>query len=203
MKSLRSVLAIAVIALMAISLSRPARADMTGQQVWQKCIQRIRSMKDYTLLYNYSGHKGEFKFEYSVVRPNEVKTRIVQGKDAGAILIYNTNEYGNEVRARKGMLGKGIALNDPKVANSPVIQPVFDMLLDKVRGATNVQLAGSDTVMGHVVYMLNITAPSGTHIVAVDKQSHDVLRWKYSDSEGSNDRVFYNIQVNSHPRISF
>lgn len=202
MRSRNLLLALAALASILFT-PMPAHADLTAQQVWQKAVQRIKSMKDYTLSYNYSGHKGEFVFEYAVVRPDQVKTRIVKGDNAGAVLIYNPSEYGNQVRARKGILGKGLSLNDPKVANSPVIQPVFDMLLEKTRNPSSIEMTGSDTVYGHPVYVLTITAQGGKQIVGIDKTSFDVLHWKYTDGEGTNDRVFYNIQINNHPRIDF
>lgn len=203
MKLLRPLLVVGVLASMMLSLIQPAAADMSAQQIWTRAVQRIKSTKDYTLSYNYTGPKGEFVFEYAVVRPDHVKTKIIKGENAGAILIYNPTEFGNQVRARKGMLGKGISLNDPKVAGTPILQPVYDMLLEKTRNAS-VALVKDDTVMGHAVWVLNVTAPDGTvNTVAVDKANFDVLHWKYTDKEGTQDRTFYDIKTNVQPRIDF
>lgn len=202
MKLFKPLVAVALLACAVLSLAAPARADLSPQQVWNRAVQRIRSAKDYTLGYNYTGPKGEFVFTYAAVRPNQVKTTIVKGENAGAVLIYNPDEYGNEVRARKGFLGKGLALNDPKVAGTPIIQPVFDMLLEKTRNAT-VTSGGDSTVMGHAVYVLNVTADGILNVVAVDKANFDVLHWKYADREGTQDRTFYDIQMNVQPRIGF
>ena len=203
MKLVRPLLVVGVLAAMMLSIVASAQADMSAQQVWNRAIQRIRSTKDYTLSYNYTGPKGEYVFEYAVVRPDQVKTRIVKGENAGAILIYNPTEYGNQVRARKGMLGKGISLNDPKVAGTPILQPVFDMLLEKTRNGA-VTLGKDDTVMGHAVYTLTVTGTDGaSHMVCVDKATFDVLHWKYADKEGTQDRTFYDIKTNVQPRIDF
>jgi outer membrane lipoprotein-sorting protein len=202
MKALEPLVVAALLAAVILSSTGPAHADLTAQQVWQRAIQRIRSVKDYTLSYNYTGPKGQYEFQYAVVRPNEVKTRIIKGENAGAVLIYNPNEFGNEVRARKGFLGKGINLNDPKVANTPIIQPVYDMLLERTRNGSPT-LAGNEVVMGHPVYVLTVNANGTQHTVAIDKQTFDVLHWKYQDNEGVQDRTFYDIKVNVHPRIDF
>lgn len=203
MKFLRPLLMMGALASLMLSVAAPACADMSAQQIWARTIQRIRSTRDYTLSYNYTGPKGEFVFEYAVVRPDQVRTRIVKGENTGAVLIYNPYEFGTQVRARKGLLGKGISLNDPKVAGTPVIQPVFDLLLEKTRNGS-VTVTGEDTVMGHGVWVLSITAPQGVqHEVAVDKATYDVLHWKYTDGEGTQDRTFYDIRTNVQPRIDF
>lgn len=204
MKYLRSRVAMAVLAVMVVSITAPAWSAPTATSVWQKVQHQIRSTKNYTLQYDYTGPKGQFIFDYSVVRPNMVKTKILKGENEGATLIYNPDEFGNQVRARKGWLGKGINLDDPKVAGTPVIQPVFDMLMEKTRNATNVALSGESTVKGTPVYVLTMTDASGQqHTISVDKTNYWVLQWKYTDGQGTQDRTFYNIKPNSNPRIDF
>lgn len=199
MKKLRSIFALAI-GLGILAMSTTAAQAQSPESVWKKAAQRLGSMKDYTLLIDYTGPKGTFKYEYACVRPDAIKTKIVQGDNAGAILIYRPSEFGQAVKARKGILGKTLALDDPKVANSAVIKPVYDMLLDAVKGATAVASKGDETIYGHGVWVLNVTTPSGQQEIAVDKATYDVLRWKNPAGET---RVFYDIKINTNPRINF
>ncbi len=203
MKRLANLALIVAVGLGILLSALPAQAE-DGTRIWKKAEQRLRSMKDYTLLIDYTGPKGVFKYEYACVRPDAIKTKIVQGDKAGAILIYRPSEFGQTVKARKGIMGKSINLDDPTVANTPVIKPVYDMLMDAAKGASNVTLKGEETIYGHAVAVLEITSPKlGVMTVAVDKASNDVLRWVYRDNGGEYHRTFYDIKVNVAPRINF
>jgi len=175
-----------------------ASAAPTPESIWKKAEQRLRTMKDYTLNIDYEGPKGTMQYNYYCVPPDAIKTVIVKGDNAGAILIYRPSEFGHAVKARKGILGKSMALDDPKVANSPVITPVYTMVQNAIKGST-ATLKGEDTVYGHAVYVLTFNTSAGTHEVAVDKATYDILRWK----NPTETRVFYDIQVNTNPRINF
>jgi outer membrane lipoprotein-sorting protein len=178
----------------------PAHADPSASSIWKKTEAHLRSMKDYTCHIDYKGAKGEMQYDYACVRPDAIKTVIVKGEKAGAILIYRPSEYGQCVKARKGFLGKEMKLDDPAVANSPVVTPVFDMVLGAAKSASNVTLTGNDVVLGHGVYCLRLDTASGTHEVCLDKANGDVLRWKNPQGDT---RTFYDIHANVSPRISF
>lgn len=171
--------------------------------IWKKTELRIRSMRDYTLTYRYHGNNGDYVFDYAAVRPDATRTRIVQGSNRGVVLILNPDEYGPEVKARKGFFGTSMSVKDARVAGTPIVRPVYDLLLDDVKGSNGVKLRGEAVVSGHAAWMLDVDAPGGVHEVAVDKVSYDVLQWKYSDSSGPHDLMFYDVKVNVHPRIVF
>ena len=57
--------------------------------------------------------------------------------------------------------------------------------------------------MGRPVYLLTVVAGGLQQSFGIDKQTFDVLHWTYTDSKGTDDRTFYNIKPNDHPRIEF
>lgn len=123
-------------------------------------VERAEGIKDYTLSLYYSGKEGTYIFDYRCVRPNKIRTRIVEGQNARAILLYLPEEKEDQIKAKKGMFRKWISID--KYKETPLIESMLDYFIREIQKYPEGRIVGKDKVILTFGKMVAVTSENNT-----------------------------------------
>lgn len=142
------------------SPSGGSRDFTSTKDLIQALANKADSIKDYTLSLFYTGKEGTFVFDYRCVRPNNIRTRIVQGQNARAVLLYLPQEKEDSLKAKKGMFKKWISID--KYKETPLVQSLLDQFLREIQQYPEGKILGTDTVTLTVGKDVMLSSAKGT-----------------------------------------
>jgi outer membrane lipoprotein-sorting protein len=176
-----------------------AHADQ-ADDIYKHVKDHINSMKDYSLQYDYHGPRGDYKFDYKVVRPSDVRTQILAGSNSGAVILYRPADRKDKAKAKKGLFTIWKDVNDDALKGTPMLASVFDMAVDAT-SASKVTMGKPVAVNGHQTYELDF---ANGNMLWIDQQSYDILKWIQPEPGNAqkNERTFYNISINTNPKMT-
>ncbi|MHB2021701.1 MAG: hypothetical protein ACYCW6_32645, partial [Candidatus Xenobia bacterium] len=114
-------------------------------------------------------------------------------------LVYRPERNKDKVRAKKSIITISKSVTDKDIANTPIVESAFDMAIRQIGNATPT-LKPDEKIYGHDCYVLSF---SNGNELAVDKQTKDILRWKFTENGTPAERDFYDVHFNVGPKIDF
>ena len=138
-----------------------SRTEFTSApDIVKAMVEKADGIKDYSLDLFYSGKEGTYTFEYRCVRPCNIRTRIVEGPNARAILLYLPDEKADQIKAKKGIFKKWISVD--KYKDTPLVQSLLDYFLREIQAYPEGKLIGRDKVTLTLGKTVTVTSENNT-----------------------------------------
>lgn len=176
-------------------LSAAASAQVTWKQVQDKA----RSAKSYSVLYNYSGPRGEYSFTYAFT-PDAIRTDITRASDrsrVGTVVVFDKSWNPERVRAK---VGGGVIVRSTShvdVRDTPFYRSVYEMVFQQTDrlGSPSTRVSGRNTIF-------TFKGAGGDYRVWVNNVG-EILKTERKDDGNVETRRFAGHRWNNSPATSF
>lgn len=204
MKKLTRMLTLAVALAVVLSIASQVQAQANN---WNAVKAKIQGAQSYKLNYDYSGERGNIKFDYAFVNAGpKIRTEVLRGSDrnVGTVIVFDPGFATDKVRAKIGMGTITRALTHKDVQNTPFYQSIYGMILNELNTYPTVKVVGTESVRGQQATVYEFTGKSAlTYKVWANANNEIIKTEKKQGGKVIETREFRNIQWNCDPKVSF